>query len=129
MTGLCLGVGAVVLSALPVEAFTLAWTHSIEKIRWEEDYRVGAAGLRLAEARVRGTGAGMEPPAGALLREGVWHYTPGLGAIARLSLARSGAVADYELCVAGVCRPLAGYLDRPDNTPVVDLFACEIERH
>jgi len=25
---------------LPGSAFTLAWTHSIEKVRWEEDYEV-----------------------------------------------------------------------------------------
>jgi hypothetical protein len=25
---------------VPVTEFTLAWTHSIEKVRWEEDYAV-----------------------------------------------------------------------------------------
>ena len=44
--------------------FTLAWTHSIEKVRWEEDYAVrfdavlGQPVLHAVQARVRGSGAG-----------------------------------------------------------------------
>lgn len=38
-------------------ALTLAWTHSIEKIRWEEDYRATPAGVVLLEDRIQGTGA------------------------------------------------------------------------
>ena len=41
---------------LAVAAFTLAWTHSVERVRWEEDWRVTPAGLELVEARVRGLG-------------------------------------------------------------------------
>ncbi|HMV06309.1 MAG TPA: DUF1850 domain-containing protein, partial [Accumulibacter sp.] len=45
---LCLTAGA--LSALlAADAFTLAWTHSIEHVRWEEDWRV--VGDRLSSAR------------------------------------------------------------------------------
>ena len=33
---LCIVSGSL-LAALPLTAFTLAWTHSIEKTRWEED--------------------------------------------------------------------------------------------
>ncbi|MGH8487100.1 MAG: DUF1850 domain-containing protein, partial [Pseudomonas sp.] len=54
MIGLCLGLAGVVLSELPLTDFTLAWTHTIEKIRWEEDYRVTPLGLQLGEARVKG---------------------------------------------------------------------------
>ena len=127
MAELCIGIGALVLASLPVASFTLAWNHSIEKIRWEEDYRVAAGGLRLVEARIRGTGAGMEPPDGAVLRDGVWHYRPALGLLPRLTLARSGVVADYELCASGACRPLAAFLDDPDNRRVVELFPCNAE--
>lgn len=128
MTGICLGVGGLVAALLAVDHFSLAWTHSIEKIRWEEDYRATRAGLELTEARVRGSGAGMEPPAGAVLRDGVWHYRPALGALPRLSLARSGAVADFELCIGGACRRLGAYLPpRYANTGDVDLAPCETD--
>ena len=36
---LCLVSGSL-LAALPLTAFTLAWTHSIEKTRWEEDWQI-----------------------------------------------------------------------------------------
>jgi hypothetical protein len=112
MTGLCLAVGALT-AKLAISSFTLAWTHSIEKIGWQEDYRVTAAGLVLDEARIQGSGAGMEPPAGAVLRGGWWHYRPDLPPLPRLMLARSHAVPDWRLCVAGTCRPLGAYL--PDG--------------
>ncbi|CAM5258220.1 hypothetical protein SSTU70S_04476 [Stutzerimonas stutzeri] len=56
MIGLCLGLAGVVWAQLPTPAFTLAWNHTIEKIRWEEDYRVTADGLLLGEARIKGSG-------------------------------------------------------------------------
>ena len=46
---LCLTASAVA-AVLAVESFTLAWTHSIEKIRWEEDWRIEAGQLRIVEA-------------------------------------------------------------------------------
>ena len=66
---LCLSAGTLVAS-LAVQAFTLAWTHSIEKVRWEEDWRIAGDRLEIVAARIRGTGAGMEPPAGAVLQAG-----------------------------------------------------------
>ena len=36
--------------------FTLAWTHSIEKVRWEEDYRIVSDHIEIVEARIRGSG-------------------------------------------------------------------------
>jgi hypothetical protein len=54
---LCLAsTGAV--KALSLAAFTLVWTHSIEKIDWQEDWRITPAGLELVQARVKGSGAG-----------------------------------------------------------------------
>ena len=49
MIGLCLGLAGVVWAQVPTADFTLAWTHTIEKIRWEEDYRVTPDGLLLGE--------------------------------------------------------------------------------
>ncbi|MFN6961532.1 MAG: DUF1850 domain-containing protein, partial [Rhodocyclaceae bacterium] len=83
MTGLCLVAGLLV--APLGDAVTLSWTHSIEKILWEEDWRREGDRLRLVAARVRGTGAGMEPPAGAVLKDGVWHYAPALPPLPRVA--------------------------------------------
>lgn len=71
MMGLCLGLAGIAWTTLPVRDFTLAWMHSIEHVRWEEDYLVTADGLVPGEARIQGSGAGMEPPQGAELRDGV----------------------------------------------------------
>ena len=68
----CIAAGGAVV-ALALQTFTIAWAHSIEKIRWEEDYRVEGTMLRLVEARIRGDGAGMEPPPGSRFENGVWH--------------------------------------------------------
>jgi hypothetical protein len=122
MSGLCLAAAALVVF-LPVQAFTLAWTHSIEKIRWEEDWRVTAGRLHLDEARIRGSGAGMEPPEGSVLEKGVWRYRPAIAPLQRLRLAHSAFTEGYDLCTNGHCRPLADLAGSTDNKPV-DLFAC-----
>lgn len=124
MIMLCLA-GAAFTAALPLSGFTLAWTHSIEKIRWEEDYLVDAHGLELAQARIRGTGAGMEAPAGAVLKNGAWHYQPALHTLQRLTLARSSYVADYQLCWSGTCHPMAEIVGTVDAAPTVDIFPCD----
>jgi hypothetical protein len=120
VTGICLAAGAL-HAFVASSGFTLAWMHSIEKIRWEEDYRIVAGKLVLEEARIRGTGAGMEPPEGAVLRGGTWHYRPRLAPLARLSLARSTYTADYELCLprAG-CRPLEDWIPVAAGTTTVE---------
>ena len=110
--------------ALAIDAFTLGWQHSIEKIRWEEDWRIDAGALHLVVARVRGSGAGMEPPPGAVLREGVWHYRPALPPQRVLRLAHSPYAAGYELCHEGRCAALAERLPGIDNSAVIELFAC-----
>lgn len=124
MSMLCLAAAAMSV-ALPLQGFTLAWTHSIEKIRWEEDYRIVAYQLQLTEARIRGTGAGMEVPDGAVLKGGVWHYRPALPLLPRLNLARSGYVADYELCWDGVCREMGEIVGDAEAGSVVEVFACK----
>ena len=62
MIALCLGMAGSVWATLPLQSFTLAWQHTVEKVLWEEDYRLSERGLLLEEARVRGSGAGMEIP-------------------------------------------------------------------
>jgi hypothetical protein len=103
MTGLCIfGAGKAIM--LAAAAFTLSWTHSVERTRWEEDWQVTQAGLKLVEARVQGSGAGMEPPPGARLENGWWAYAPELPAIPRLVLAASGATGEgWRVCAGRDC--------------------------
>lgn len=120
---LCLAAGALG-AVLAIEAFTLSWTHSIEKIRWEEDWRIEGKMLVLKEARIRGSGAGMEPPAESVLRKGVWHYRPALPPQNIVRLAHSPHAGGYELCIEGRCRPLADHLPGIDNTAVIEIGRC-----
>jgi hypothetical protein len=107
MSGLCIATAlGAMLAALPVERFTLAWTHSVEKIHWEEDYELRDGRLHLTAARVRGHGAGMEIPEGARRRGDAWEYRPATAPLAVLTLAASPYGGDYELCVEGRCRRL-----------------------
>jgi len=94
-------------TVLAVSAFTLSWTHSVEKTRWEETWRVTPAGLEIVEARVKGSGAGIEPPEGAALKDGWWTYAPKLGVRPVVSLAASGATgAGWTLCAVTTCLEL-----------------------
>jgi hypothetical protein len=124
MSGICLAAG-VLAATLPLSAFTLAWTHSIEKIRWEEDYRIVGKRLVLEEARIRGSGAGMEPPPDARLdANGVGHYRPKLPPLERLRLSHSPYAGDYEICSAGGCQPLTAILPRLPDFATVEVSVC-----
>ncbi|OGB01688.1 MAG: hypothetical protein A3E79_09315 [Burkholderiales bacterium RIFCSPHIGHO2_12_FULL_61_11] len=124
------GVSAGPTAFVPVERFTLAWTHSIEKVRWEEDYAIvpgknpgSAPVLNAVAARVHGSGAGMEPADDARLVEGGWYeYTPQIRTLTELRLTRSGFTADYDWCSQASCRPLSELL--PSDGGVTLLTAC-----
>jgi hypothetical protein len=109
VAALCLVAGALTV-ALPARRFTLAWQHSVEKVLWEEDYLVAGQWLYATGARIRGSGAGMEPPDDAVLASGAWHYRPASRWLRELRLARSGFTADYALCLEGRCRPLSYWI-------------------
>jgi hypothetical protein len=118
--GICLSLAAALQGAsgvfVPVTEFTLAWTHSIEKVRWEEDYAVrldtviGQPVLHAVQARVRGSAAGMEPPPDAVLLRGWYQYTPAIQTPPELRLTRSEFTPDYEVCVQGHCQPMAEWM-------------------
>lgn len=91
---------------IPADHFELRWRHSIEKVQWSEDYEVAGAWLYLSQARIHGSGAGMEPPPDATLIDGTWRYRPADPWRRAIVLARSEFVSDYRLCVNGQCRPL-----------------------
>lgn len=120
---LCLSAGTL-SATLMIQGFTLAWMHSIEKVRWEEDWRIEGKQLHLVAARVKGFGAGMEPPPGAVLREGAWHYRPDLAPLESLNLAHSPYTQGYDLCSVEGCRPLAEHLPGIGNTAIIVLDAC-----
>lgn len=83
-------------------AFTLSWTHSVEKTAWRESWTAGPEGLTVVEGRIEGSGAGMEPPPDAVLKGGVYVYTPTLPPIRELVLAASGATgAGWTFCPQG----------------------------
>ncbi len=121
MAGICLAAGATA-AFLATSEFVLAWQHSVEHVRWEERYRVEGDTLRLVEASVQGSGAGMEPGPGARLIDGRWVWRPAIAPLRELRLAASDYTADYELCVHGRCMPLSSVLKIADEG--VTLRAC-----
>ena len=119
---LCIVSGGEV-TRLAASAFMLAWTHSVEKIPWQEDWLVSPAGLSIVEARVKGTGAGMEMPEEARFDGQWWRWAPAMAPLRELRLARSSAVpAGWRLCVADNCHAIAGANAAGDVTV---LMPCE----
>ena len=115
-----------VVKTLAVAAFTLAWTHSVEKVEWQEDWRVTPAGLELVQARVKGFGAGMEPPSDARLIDGWFQWQPKRAPMPEVVLANSGAAGEWRLCHDGNCRTLSETFGHPIGVSVIKMSACEI---
>lgn len=104
----CLMAGAVAIT-LAGPAFRLEWTHSVERTGWREEWRIEADGLHLTEAAVRGSGAGMEPGEGAVLRNGWYVWNPHLPPQPELLLAASGATPGaWHLCDTAACHDIGG---------------------
>ena len=102
-------------------SITLNWQHSIEKTHWQESYQLSQGQLQLTHASVQGSGAGMEPPFGAVLRNGAWHWQPNL-TLDKLTLASSEFTAEYTLCTEPAsCFPLSHWVPRGQT---VNLLAC-----
>lgn len=120
---LCLA-SAGIVKALSVAAFTLAWTHSVEKVDWREDWRVSAQGLELVRARVKGSGAGMEPPPEARLVNGWFQWRPKRAALPEVALGNSGAAGEWRLCHHGNCRTLSDIFGHPVGAQVTTMSAC-----
>lgn len=116
---LCLASAALAMGlTLPDDRFTLRWTHSVERTEWVEHWRTDAHTLVLQEARVRGSGAGMEPPDGSVWRDGWWVYQADRR-LPALRLAASGAtVGGWQLCTtAGGCADLEATLTLAGQRP------------
>ncbi|RTL52175.1 MAG: DUF1850 domain-containing protein [Bradyrhizobiaceae bacterium] len=121
---LCL-VSAGVIKTLSVTAFMLAWTHSVEKSEWQEDWRVTPRGLQIVEARVQGTGAGMEPPPEARLADGWFRWKPHLAEQSEVALGNSGMAGEWRLCTGGKCRTLSDILGHPVGANVTTMRVCD----
>lgn len=120
MSALCLAGGGEVVRIAAV-AFTLAWTHTVEHTAWEEDWRVEPAALVLVEARVKGTGAGMEPPPEATFDGHWWRWPPHLS-VPAVTMRRAPQAGDWRLCLDGACKPFAAYL--PADADPVEMRPC-----
>ena len=102
------------LTTLAVSAFTLTWQHSVEHTAWSESWHVGADALTLTQARVKGSGAGMDPGSDAQLRDGWWVWTPATPPVPELVLAASGATGGgWQLCDAAGCLTLGADAEAP----------------
>lgn len=122
--GLCFAAAGVV-KVLSVAAFTLAWTHSIEKIEWQEDWRVTPQGLQLVEARVKGSGAGMEPPPEARLVNGWFQWSPKMAPLPQVVLGNSGLAGEWRICTDGACRTLSDVLGRHLGSEPTTMKICD----
>jgi hypothetical protein len=120
---LCLAAAGIV-KTLALVSFTLAWTHSIEKVEWQEDWRVTAQGLELVQARVKGSGAGMEPPSDARLVDGWFQWQPKRGPMPEVALGNSGTAGEWRLCADGQCRTLSQIFGLPIGSNVTTMSAC-----
>ena len=114
-----------VVKTLSIAAFTLTWIHSIEKTEWQEDWRVTPAGLELVQARVKGFGAGMEPPSDARLIDGWFQWQPKRTPLPELALGNSGAAGEWRFCSDGKCRTLSEIFGHPIGVNVTTMSACE----
>ncbi|MGY3455385.1 TRAP transporter 4TM/12TM fusion protein [Bradyrhizobium sp. LM3.4] len=113
------------VKALALSAFTLVWTHSIAKVDWQEDWRVTPAGLELVQARVKGTGPGMEPPPEARLVDGWFQWRPARAPMPEVVLGNSGAAGEWRLCHDGKCQTLSEIVGHPIGANVTKMSICE----
>ena len=120
---LCFAAAGVV-KVLSVAAFTLAWTHSIEKIEWQEDWHVTPQGLELVEARVKGSGAGMEPPPEARLVNDWFEWSPKIAPLPQVVLGNSGLAGEWRICTDGSCRTLSDILGRQLGAEPTTMKIC-----
>ncbi len=118
-------ISAGAVKALSLVAFTLVWTHSIEKTEWQEDWRVTPGGLELVQARVKGSGAGMEPAPDARLVDGWFQWQPKRAAMPEVVLGNSGAAGEWRICHDGGCQTLSEILGHPVGANITTLRACE----
>jgi hypothetical protein len=80
--------------------------------------------LLLEEARIKRSGAGMDPPTYAIWRDGWWHYRPSITPLREVLLANSLFVGGYTVCWESKCHLLNTLV--PAGMPV-RLFAADCD--
>src|SRR3954451_18481207 len=120
---LCLA-SASVVKALSVAAFTLMWTHSVEKVDWQEDWRVTPQGLELVQARGKGSGAGMEPPPEARLIDGWFQWRPARAPMPEVVLGNSGSAGEWRAWHYGEWASVCEIVGRPIAANVTTMKVC-----
>ncbi|WP_404861950.1 DUF1850 domain-containing protein [Georhizobium sp. MAB10] len=108
--------------ALALEAFSLVWTHSVEKTEWREEWRIADGLLVIERAHVQGTGAGMEIPAGAQLIDRAWVYEPDLSPRPSVIFSDAGQGSDWQICAMDRCRAMGTLL--PVSGTILEMKAC-----
>jgi hypothetical protein len=106
---LCIAAAGIVIE-IAASSFTLGWTHTIEKTVWEEHWRIEGDRLVLLEARIQGSGAGMEPPPEARLEDGFYVWQPNTPPLPEIVLRRAEQAGDWRLCTASRCAALGEWL-------------------
>jgi hypothetical protein len=123
---LCLAAAGITLQ-LAATTFTLGWSHTVEHLPWREEWRVEGGRLVLETVRIKGSGAGMEPPAEARLVDGwyVWHPHDDTRAdiVLRRAADPEGAIGDWRLCAGDDPCVALGALVGAEADPVT-LYAC-----
>jgi hypothetical protein len=109
------------VKALALSLFAISWIHSVEKTEWQETWQITDSGLKITEARVMGSGAGMDPGEGARIEGKWWVWHPDLPPQRELLLSNSGTtVSGWTICGAGQCTAIPA-----DFAGTVRLFPCE----
>ncbi len=80
------------------DALLVSWQHSVEKTQWQELYSIQTAGLYLQKVSIQGSGAGMEIPSEAILKEGHYVYHP-QQFFKQITLTYSPFTTDYRICM------------------------------
>ena len=110
----CLLAGALAVALGTDRAFSLEWTHSVEKEGWHEDWQLRDGRFHLTRAAVKGSGAGMEPGPDGWFEDGWWVWSPDAPPVPQLVLAASGeTLSGWELCADGRCIPLGVEAEEP----------------
>ena len=103
---LCIAASGKIIT-LAAAAFSLSWTHSVEKTLWQERWIVTNGQLEVIEGTVEGSGAGIYLPDNARRTEAGWTYTPALAPLDTLTLAASGMTpSPWTLCTQTRCLDL-----------------------
>jgi len=106
-------IGAGEAVRIAAVAFSLSWTHSVEKIPWQEQWRIEPDALVLTEARVKGSGAGMEPPPDAKLVGGWFVWRPVDPKRSEIVLRAVPSISPWTICIEGrACSHLDALLGR-----------------